>query len=176
MQVLSLCLELSDVLTLFEDASNDAHAGFRLYSRLINMGSSMDEAPDVACYSYGIVRGMLCLPTGYLWHPKNSNYDPGPPPPKLPKEDKSGKRKGRFNSDAASAAALEASTTVQLSSSSGSAFTHHQQTRRRYHHSGDGDYRGAPMDRAKRPRVGNAVNANTSMYVRKLCSLFRNRV
>lgn len=175
-------LETSNVLICFEDASNDAHAGFRLYSRLVKMAKSMDNIPDTAYYSYNLVRGMLCLPSGYLWHPQNPNYDPGPPPaPKMFKESNDGKNKRRFDPKTASTSAVAASTTMQLSSSSTPTVIHHQQTRRKHHHSGNGDYRGrgrgAMENRTKRPRVGDAVSLNTtSMYVRKLCSLVRNKL
>ncbi|GLB36431.1 putative 3'-5' exonuclease [Lyophyllum shimeji] len=77
--------ELTSGMT--EYASNDAHAGFVLYSRLMSMVNAMEKAPKPVYYTFDAVRGRLCEPTGMHWNCYNPDYDPGPPPPpKTPKE------------------------------------------------------------------------------------------
>jgi len=70
-----------------EYASNDAHAGYVLYQRLIYMANAMEKVPKPVYYTFDAVRGRLCEPTGMHWNSYNPDYDPGPPPPpKAPKE------------------------------------------------------------------------------------------
>ncbi|TFK41333.1 ribonuclease H-like domain-containing protein [Crucibulum laeve] len=72
-----------------EYASNDAHSGYIIYKKLLEMAKSMAAIPESVCYTFDSVRGRLCEPTGMQWHPRNPNYDPGPPPPiRAPKEPK----------------------------------------------------------------------------------------
>jgi len=71
-----------------EYASNDAHSGFTLYSRLIGMANTMDPIPEPFYYSYNVVRGLFCTHSGDLWLRHNPYYDPGPPPlRKVPKSE-----------------------------------------------------------------------------------------
>lgn len=155
------------------------------------MAESMEKVPEPAYYSYNIVRGMLCLPTGYLWHPNNPNYDPGPPPPpRVPKDDaaQEGKGKGRGKGKLdrvpqrvalPGVAGWVAGYRGQLPSSSASVGLPQQPNRRRNHHSGDEDSSRGGLslgDRVKRARVGDAANGNNSMYVRTLRGFIRNRI
>ncbi|KAG6869170.1 hypothetical protein C0993_012269 [Termitomyces sp. T159_Od127] len=65
-------------------AANDAHAGFVLYQRLSAMAKAMSKVPKPVYYSFDIVRGCLCEPSGMHWNCHNPDYDPGPPPPPKP--------------------------------------------------------------------------------------------
>ncbi|KAF9014995.1 ribonuclease H-like domain-containing protein [Cyathus striatus] len=67
-----------------EYAANDAHAGYTIYNRLLEMARSMPEFPDSVYYTFDAVRGRLCEPSGAQWYARNPNYDPGPPPPPKP--------------------------------------------------------------------------------------------
>ncbi|KAF8058278.1 ribonuclease H-like domain-containing protein [Lyophyllum atratum] len=68
----------------WEDAGNDAHAGFVLHQRLSSMADAMDNIPKTVYYTFDAVRGRLCEPTGMHWNCYNPDYDPGPPPPPKP--------------------------------------------------------------------------------------------
>ncbi|KAF8971509.1 ribonuclease H-like domain-containing protein [Flammula alnicola] len=69
-----------------EYASNDAHAGHTLYRKLEAMVSAL-QTPERVWFSFNLVSGQLLTPDGFVWHPVNPNYDPGPPPPpRVPRE------------------------------------------------------------------------------------------
>ncbi|KAJ7666462.1 ribonuclease H-like domain-containing protein [Mycena rosella] len=67
-----------------EYASNDGHAGYALYTKLSRMIPAMSKPPSPTCYTFDIIRGRLCEPSGMTWSPFNPDYDPGPPPPPKP--------------------------------------------------------------------------------------------
>ncbi|KAG6902321.1 hypothetical protein C0995_001700 [Termitomyces sp. Mi166 len=72
--------------TISRNAANDAHAGFMIYQRLSAMAHSMSKVPKPVYYSFSIVQGFLCEPSGIHahWNYHNPDYDPGPPPPPKP--------------------------------------------------------------------------------------------
>ncbi|KAJ6627270.1 ribonuclease H-like domain-containing protein [Mycena sp. CBHHK59/15] len=59
-----------------------SHAGYTLYMRLSTMIPTMPKVPHATCYSFDVIRGRACEPSGMTWSPFNPDYDPGPPPPK----------------------------------------------------------------------------------------------
>jgi len=63
-----------------EYASNDAHAAFVVYARLMKMAKSMEVPPKPVYYTFNAVNGSLCGPSGMPWSPFNPNYDPSPLP------------------------------------------------------------------------------------------------
>jgi hypothetical protein len=71
------------------DACNDAHAGYVIYNKLMLMAQSMTTIPKPVYYKFDAVRGRLCEPSGMFWPAFNPDYDPGPPPPKLSKDNPS---------------------------------------------------------------------------------------
>ncbi|KAF8559334.1 ribonuclease H-like protein [Imleria badia] len=75
--------------TLQQDyAANDAHAGYVIYSRLLDMAQAMDPIPLPTYYSFSLVGGLLHDSSGLCpWQAHNPHYDPGPPPPPKPKKD-----------------------------------------------------------------------------------------
>lgn len=83
----SPALQLDPLLkSLLSDAANDAHAGYVIYSRLLNMARAMDPVPLPTYYSFSLIDGHLRDSLGISpWHPHNPYYDPGPPPPPKPK-------------------------------------------------------------------------------------------
>lgn len=48
------------------------------------MANAMSKVPKPVYYSFSIVRGSLCEPSGMHWNCHNPDYDPGPPPPPKP--------------------------------------------------------------------------------------------
>ncbi|KAG8220028.1 ribonuclease H-like domain-containing protein [Butyriboletus roseoflavus] len=69
-----------------EYAANDAHAGYIICSRLLNMAKAMDPVPLPSYYSFSLIGGHLRDTTGmFPWQAHNPDYDPGPPPPPKPK-------------------------------------------------------------------------------------------
>lgn len=81
--------------SLSQDAANDAHAGYVIYSRLLNMARAMDPVPLPTYYSFSLIDGHLLDSLGISpWQPHNPYYDPGPPPPPKPKNlDKDNKQR-----------------------------------------------------------------------------------
>ncbi|KAH0590366.1 Werner syndrome ATP-dependent helicase like protein [Termitomyces sp. J132] len=69
---------------LVDYAANDAHAGFVLYQRLSAMANAMTKVPKPVYYTFSLIRGYLCEPSGVQWICHNPDYDPGPPPPPKP--------------------------------------------------------------------------------------------
>ncbi|PPQ90406.1 hypothetical protein CVT25_014924 [Psilocybe cyanescens] len=72
-----------------EYASNDAHAGYILYKKLEGMIPLLQDPPESVWYSFNLVSGRLLNSDGFSWHAHNPNYDPGPPPPRVPREPRS---------------------------------------------------------------------------------------
>jgi hypothetical protein len=64
------------------DASNDAHAAYVIYTKLIMSSQSMTTIPKSVYYTFDAVRGRLCEPSGMYWSAFNPDYDPGPLPPR----------------------------------------------------------------------------------------------
>jgi len=70
-----------------EYASNDAHAGFSLYTQLEKLLPLLPTLPERGWYAFDAVNGQLSQQDGTQWNAENPNYDPGPaPPPRLPRE------------------------------------------------------------------------------------------
>ncbi|KAJ7596714.1 ribonuclease H-like domain-containing protein, partial [Mycena floridula] len=68
-----------------EYASNDAHAGFALYTRLSALLSPDNPGHKRKYYSFDLIRGRLYEPSSgdsavKEWRCHNPEYDPGPPP------------------------------------------------------------------------------------------------
>lgn len=72
-----------------EYAANDAHAAYVIYTKLMTLTRSMTAIPKSVYYTFDAVRGRLCEPSGMYWYAFNPDYDPGPLPPIVPKEDES---------------------------------------------------------------------------------------
>jgi len=141
-----------------EYASNDAHAGFSLYSRFIAMAEAMGKIPFVSYYSYDVVRGLLCDTSGGVWHPQNPDYDPGPPPP--PRAPTTEQEKRKMEEKLPFRTGIASSTSVPFNNG----VLPGQPTRRNYH-SGDGDPsnrgRGGLGYRNKRPRLDESLASNS---------------
>jgi hypothetical protein len=110
MQVTHLHTRIALIVHGLQDASNDAHSGFTIYSRLIQMAKTMDPVPETYFYSYNVFRGIFCTNSGNLWKPINPYYDPGPPPPPRDpslKKGATGKDRAEVGSASFAASSLE---------------------------------------------------------------------